>query len=570
VVRHRRSKASNAGLTKPGVAIFTASSAVLLFAFAGVVLRLWQYLSNNSLWKDEAALARNIVERSALELLGPLNHVQVAPPGFLLIEKGIAGLVGSSELALRLFPLLCGIAGIAVFWRVASWTLTGWAVPYALGLFALAAPLIDFSAQVKQYSSDAFTSVLVLWAALWQIRQPSDMHRAAIVATVGAGAAWLSQPALFVLGGAGIALVVAVFRKGRRDAVKAVVLIGSAWCVSAGFASAVAVRNLTASDRGYMDWFWTDGFMPFPPRAFADLLWVWDRLTLVFGIFLGARRTNGGLGYPWSWLFVLFMIAGYIAFWRRHRETALALLLPLLATLTAAALHLYPFTGRVVSFLLPVFLLATAAGVHYAITDLPPRLQFGRPVLLALSIGSPLYAVLAALPPERTQHLRPVLASVAAQKKPDDAVYVYYQTNRAFMYYARRFDTGLDRVLLGRCSILDMRGYLREVDQFRGRTRVWVVSYGGTELTTLTGYLDAIGTRLNSIEVRATPDKPLNAAYAFLYDLSNPTRLAKASAETYPVPTSPVGGGLEQWACYPDLADVRTSATTGRTRPGSL
>lgn len=567
--RHNRSSPSNAGLTKPGVGIFTPSSAVALLACAGVVLRLWHYFSNSSLWKDEAALARNIVERSTLELLGPLNHVQVAPPGFLLIEKGVVELAGSGELALRLFPLLCGIAGIAVFWRVASWTMTGWAVPYALGLFALAAPLIDFSAQVKQYSSDALTSLLVIWVTLWQIRQPSDMRRAAIAAIAGAGAVWLSQPAVFVLGGAGIALARALLRERRPDAIKAIVLIGAAWGMSAGLAVAVAVRNLSATDRGYVNWFWSDGFMPFPPRTLADLVWVWDRLTLVFGIFAGARRTNGGLGYPGSWVFVVFVIAGYIALWRRHRETALVLLLPLLATLTAAALHLYPFTGRAVSFLLPVFLLATAAGVHYAITHMPPRLQFGVPVLLALSVGAPLFAALAASPPERMQHLRPVLESVAARKHPADAVYIHYQANRAFMYYAPRLELDLERVSLGGCSILDSRGYLRDLDQFRGRARVWVVTYGGTEMMTLIDYLDAIGARLDSIEVRATPNRQLSAAYAFLYDLSDPQRLAKASAETHPVPAPPVGGGLEQWGCYPALADVKTPAPTGHTRRGS-
>ena len=542
---------------------------MLLFACAGVGLRLWHYFSNNSLWKDEAALARNIVERSTLELLGPLNHVQVAPPGFLLIEKGVVGLAGGGELALRLFPLVCGIAGIAVYWRVASWTLTGWAVPYALGLFALAAPLIDFSVQVKPYSSDTLASLLVIWAALWQIRQPSDLRRAAMVATVGAGAAWLSHPAVFVLGGAGIALGVAALRDRHRDAVKAVMLIAGVWALSAGLASALAVQNATPSVRDYMKWFWTDGFMPFPPRELADLRWVWERLTLVFGIFGGARRTNGGFGYQWSWLFVVFMVVGYLAFWRRHRETALALLLPLLATLTAAALHLYPFAGRAVGFLLPGFLLTTAAGVHYTSTHLPPRLQFGVPVLLALSVGAPLYAALAASSPERMQHLRPVLESVAARRLHGDVFYVYYEANRAFMYYAPRFNTDLDRVVFGRCSILDPRGYLRDVDQVRGQARVWVVMYGVPEVMTLTGYLDAIGTRLDSIEVRATPDRQLNAAYAFLYDLSDPQRFANASAETFPVLTPPVRVGLERWGCYPALADIRTLVTTSRTPRGS-
>ena len=68
------------------------------------------YLSNNSLWLDEAALARNVIDRAPLELLGPLDYAQVAPPGFLLTEKFVVLLLGHSEWALRLFPLTCGYA----------------------------------------------------------------------------------------------------------------------------------------------------------------------------------------------------------------------------------------------------------------------------------------------------------------------------------------------------------------------------------------------------------------------------------------------------------------------------
>ncbi|MDE5108199.1 MAG: hypothetical protein O4808_14405, partial [Trichodesmium sp. St17_bin3_1_1] len=58
----------------------------LIIAF-GVALRLIQYLSNRSLWADEAVLALNIVNRSYLELMQPLDYDQGAPIGFLIVEK---------------------------------------------------------------------------------------------------------------------------------------------------------------------------------------------------------------------------------------------------------------------------------------------------------------------------------------------------------------------------------------------------------------------------------------------------------------------------------------------------
>src|SRR5687768_10880522 len=120
----------------------------------GAGIRLWQYGANPSLWLDEAALARNIVERSPRELLLPLDHGQVAPIGFLLLQKLMTALLGGSEPALRLLPLACGLASLLLFTALARKTLEGRAVVYAVLVFATAQPFVYFSSQAKQYGVD--------------------------------------------------------------------------------------------------------------------------------------------------------------------------------------------------------------------------------------------------------------------------------------------------------------------------------------------------------------------------------------------------------------------------------
>ena len=61
------------------------------------------------------------------------------------------------------------------------------------------------------------------------------------------------------------------------------------------------------------------------------MFWPLQQLTLAFGTFVsGPRRTNGGLNYPWSPVFVLVMLIGWVALWRCRRDAALFLITPVI------------------------------------------------------------------------------------------------------------------------------------------------------------------------------------------------------------------------------------------------
>ena len=521
----------------------------------GVILRVWQYVSDPSLWIDEAALARNIIDRPVWALFGPLDYAQVAPAGFLLIQKAAVLTLGSSEYVLRLFPLLCGIAALLAFARLAHHLLDDWAAPFAAGMFALGAPFVFFASQVKQYSSDILASVVVLATTVWMRRQPGDICRSLTLGLVGAVAVFFSQPACFIVAGIGTSFALLHVLKRPRPAIGPLAVVGIMWGLAFGVAIVLGLRAMSPTDRLYMHWYWGGGFWPVPPRSASDLRWPFEQLIYAFGAFgSGPRRTNGGLSYPWSPLFAAVMVAGYVALWRNRRDVALFLAAPVLITLVASAFRLYPFTGRVLSFLEPGFLLATAAGARYVLEIWPNGMQMATPALLAVLGGSPVFAAVRALPPERVEHIRPLVATVADQLEPGDAVYVYDAAGQAVLYYAPRFGLGRSDLTIGRCAIANPRQYLREVDRFRGRSRVWILATHlirtTGEFETLTGYLDTIGQRLDSMVVPATANAPAQAAYLFLYDLSDPRRLGTSSPETYSVPPQNLDGSLAEWGCY--------------------
>jgi hypothetical protein len=531
------------------------ATATIGLVVIGVGLRLWQYVSDPSLWIDEAALARNIIDRPVPALFGPLDYAQVAPPGFLLIEKAAVLTVGSSEYALRLFPLLCGIAALLAFARLAHHLLDDWAAPFAAGMFALGAPFVFFASQVKQYSSDILASVVVLATAAWMRRQPGEIRRSLTLGLVGAVAVFFSQPACFIVAGIGTALALLHVRERPRPAMGPLAVVGIMWGLAFSAAIVIGLRAMSPTDRLYMHWYWGAGFWPVPPRNASDLLWPFEQLTYAFGAFgSGPRRTNGGLSYPWSPLFAAVMVAGYAGLWRTRRDVALFIVAPVLMTLAASAFWLYPFTGRVLSFLEPGFLLATAAGARYVLEIWPNRMQIVSPALLAVLGGSPVFAAVRGLPPERVEHIRPLVAMVAERIEPGDAVYVYYGAGQAVLYYAPRFGLARRDLTIGQCSIANPREYLREVDRFRGRTRVWILATHllrtTGELQALTDYLDAIGRRTDTMIVPATTGLAAQTAYLYLYDLSDPDRLRAASADTFPVVAARLDGALLQWGCY--------------------
>src|SRR4051812_831306 len=131
----------------------------------GIFLRLARYLANRSLWLDEVLLTRNILDRSFAGLLQPLDLNQGAPVGFLMLQKLAVTLLGPSEFALRLVPLIAGLAAVPLFWFLARRMLDLPIAVFALALFTVCEPLIYYSSEAKQYALDVTLALAILLAA---------------------------------------------------------------------------------------------------------------------------------------------------------------------------------------------------------------------------------------------------------------------------------------------------------------------------------------------------------------------------------------------------------------------
>ena len=111
----------------------------LALGTAGALLRLWQYFGRGTLWIDEAAIARNVLARSPAALLQPLDFAQIAPKGFLLIEKLAVDTFGASDRVLRLYAILTALAALPLFYPLARRVLSERGALLAFPLFPVLA-----------------------------------------------------------------------------------------------------------------------------------------------------------------------------------------------------------------------------------------------------------------------------------------------------------------------------------------------------------------------------------------------------------------------------------------------
>src|SRR5262245_21337611 len=70
----------------------------------GVLLRVVVYLANRTMWLDEMSLAGNLRDKPILDFSEPLSGDQLAPFGFLIVQRAIVKVLGDSNFAMRLVP----------------------------------------------------------------------------------------------------------------------------------------------------------------------------------------------------------------------------------------------------------------------------------------------------------------------------------------------------------------------------------------------------------------------------------------------------------------------------------
>jgi hypothetical protein len=317
----------------------------------GAILRLRQYLSNRSLWADEASLAYNVANRTFLGLTQPLDFQQGAPFGFLFIEKAFLVTLGNVDQVMRLFPLFAGIASLYLLYRIAKAHITGGLL--AGLLFAASWYPIYYSSELKQYSSDIMTGLLLIFLATRCLRKSASSGDFFILGAAGALVIWISHPSAFVLAGIGLAMFAALLARQRHIPFAWLAGLGLLWITSFGIEYHVSLKHLISND--YLQDYWRKNFMPLPP--WSDVGWLMKTYHSMLVMTLNTIEPVLVYAIP-----ILVMIGG-ISLLFRDRILAIIILAPFVLAMIASALQRYPLKDRFMLFLVPLVLMLIAEGL---------------------------------------------------------------------------------------------------------------------------------------------------------------------------------------------------------------
>jgi hypothetical protein len=340
---------------------------LISIAVLGALLRIRQYVAGRSMWLDEIFLAESLRDKGLTDLLTtPLLHNQSAPPGYLLASKVSVRLLGANEYGLRLVALLSGLAALVLAVVIARRLLSHlWSQASFVALISLSPALIYYSNEVKQYSTDVLATCAVL--ALWSLRH--SRHAPLILGIGGSLIAVISLVGIIGLGALGIAIVIEwlhsrTTRTGTR--LGSIILMSLLWLPGVGLHLGYSLS--VGTDRESMRNWWGEraAFAPDLTSRWlgADLVWYPEWLMRLGWVGIGevARLGSTAATGPLALGIGLGVLA--VVAITTSRELRWMLTVPILIALLLSQFRIYPTSGRLSLYLVPVVMLIAVLGAE--------------------------------------------------------------------------------------------------------------------------------------------------------------------------------------------------------------
>jgi hypothetical protein len=442
-----------------------------LILLSGIILSVYQFFFNRSLWVDEANLALNIIHRSAFELLKPLDSIQVAPVLFLLMEKLFSLLIPDSEMGLRLFPLLCYLVGLWFMYAILQKLFKDYpTLIFVLALFVFNTLMIRYSNEVKQYMCDVMLTAV--FGYLLVSFHDNEKKKFIWLALAGAMGVFVSNITPILMATAGLYLLNSHFfvrKLNFPDFIK----LSLVWAFAFGVYYLLFIYDHPSRDIQVKAFDNRDGF--FDPNLLSPEFY--RSVKLIFDNYFVELLPFGKAG-----TFVLSILYGFGLLTLIIKKRAGLLILtvsPIILHLILSSLKMYPVFPRLMLYHTPLLIVVIACGAKQLLgfaskmfkSKLIHKAGLLLPILVAIQFSVNGY-------PYVNQEIRNSIDFIQENISEGEAVYVDWRARRQYQYYVDinyvKFDAP---IVTGRRYKVFSEENINELKSLSGK--YWVLFAGG-------------------------------------------------------------------------------------------
>ena len=298
----------------------------------GLFLRIRLYCLNLPIWDDEAAVGWFILDLPFYKLFTKLNYV-AAPQFWLIANKLLTQIFGSSLLTLRFISLFAGCTSLLLFLSLLNKIFKSKiAIILSLFLFSFCNPLIYYSQELKPYELDVFFCILLL---LISDKIKLTNTKKDILISLGVFLmTFCSFPSIFILFSI---IFIQILSSEKIEKIRYILFLFIPFCIS-NILQWIIQHNTHAQILTCADWF--NGYFSLSFSSFYKLLHTFfDYIN-------------------WNTILILtFLIIGFLCSIVSKNKIIYISLMSILGIVLASYLHLYPFVGRAILFLIPIFII---------------------------------------------------------------------------------------------------------------------------------------------------------------------------------------------------------------------
>jgi len=493
---------------------------------AAIALHSTHFIFRTSMWFDELTGALNVRDHSFYELATQsLDYNQVAPVGFLLLEKLSTVILGVNDHAYRLFPFIFSLISLLLFLNISKHFFKGIALLSVFTLCAGSVALWYYGGEAKQYAGDITASLFIVWSALQLMNTDLKEVTFWVIAIGGFILILCSLPAIVIAPLVLAVVFTSLLKKQINLSKQSFYLIAFVWGLACLLLACYAKFIISTTVQDAMSNYWSRGFVPLNNLG-EGLSWILSGLKKELNFFLTAWMQDV---YPSiqfiSLALLIFSVPGIIYLSKKYKWCMLILFAPLITALLLSIFRVLPFDSRVAVYATWPLVSSGIAGIKTLQQWIPRLFPVALSAAVSLTIALPILLITIFIkterPPFNAQPTQLVLHELKKQWQPGDLLFVYFKTRHALNFYGSK--EGITDYKVGG-NYKTMEPHLRQLDSLKGNKRVWFIFSQWTEKKP---FPDSIKTYLGTVigkEIGKIPDPhggtESSEAAAHLYDLS--------------------------------------------------